>query len=244
MTTPEPFGTLHTPYGIEVEVHRNPDAREDDEDSFAVGLEACALMGGIHDPAKRRAFIEAAGKAAREHGGMPLDFISEFGGQKVPRRSIIPAVAPVYSTMPTDRDGPFSNRDGFSVRDCADAIANDLLDRRRWYERSEYLMGFLGNQLPVLGNMPKALGGLALGLIIAGVLELLGETEIDCLEQAAFYALAEHQPWRDAGRSWLLPHRKTWVADWIEKRPDYRRAARLVSHVHPDVPSWLGSVTR
>ena len=237
------YGTVPTAYGVSVEIFRNADVPESDPMAFWLKPEAAAVMGGVYYPQDRQAFV-AASKASGKTGGVPVKDLAELGWRPIPKVAIAPAEDPVYDSMPTVRTGPIATEQGLSIRDCADGIATDMGDRHRWCDRAEYLMGFLANQLPVLGGMPRSLGGTVLAKIFAAVLELQGEREIDCLEQAAFYALTDHQPWRSAGRSWLLPFRKTWVADWIEARPDFRRAANLVSHAHPDVPSWLGSVTR
>ena len=243
MTESARYGTFPTPYGVEVEVHRNPDVPEDHDTAFWFSANACCVMAGIHDPEQRRRAVAEIGDIARARGGFPFEVLTRFGGGPIPRKPIGPAEDPIYAALVARGGGPVNDH-GLNPRECIDGIATDLLDRHRWCDRAEYLLAFLGGNLPVLHQLPRTLGGLSLAHILSGVLELLGEREIDCLEAAAFFAISTHQPWRDAARSWLLPHRKTWVADWIEKRPDYRRAARLVSHVHPDVPSWLGSVTR
>lgn len=76
---------------------------------------------------------------------------------------------------------------------------------------------------------------------MTAILESFGETEIHCLEAAAFYALSGHEPWQAAGLRWLAPFNRTWWASWVAARPRYRRFATAVRCAYPDpaLPDWL-----
>ena len=59
------------------------------------------------------------------------------------------------------------------------------------------------------------------------------------LPQAIAYAVSLHPAWRKAELKWLMPHRETWVRDYMRRTPKVRAMIRLVSGKWPDVPSWL-----
>ena len=39
--------------------------------------------------------------------------------------------------------------------------------------------------------------------------------------------------------TWLLPHRHTWVPDYLRRVPKVRAMVRLAAKKVPGVPSWL-----
>ncbi|MBP2311906.1 hypothetical protein [Azospirillum soli] len=226
-----------TPYGVEIaatlmEIDGKPEPMIDGENT--------AILLGIHDPEKRRGFTDEL-RILMETGGSMDAIVAKFGGGKPTQIPILPPLKPVYPTIPHERDAGHTTTN-LSLRDITDSWVDALAEESRWFDRADVFLTMLGSQIEHFGAGARDMVGLSMSGIATAVLENLGETEIRCLEAAAFYALTMHDPWRAAGREWLLPHRKTWVRDWIKDRPVYRRLARLTGMVHRDVPSWLKEV--
>ncbi|WP_434619285.1 hypothetical protein [Azospirillum sp. B2RO_4] len=140
--------------------------------------------------------------------------------------------------------GRAANKDQEQMFAALEAISSAVMTEPHWRERADGLLACIETVLVGWTDMPRDETGFGMSGILTIVIEKLEEAEVVCLQQAAIYALCMHAPWRAAGREWLLPHRKTELADWVKDRPTYRRLARLVGMAHRDVPSWLKEVAR
>ncbi len=234
-----------TPYGVLVtatmmEVDGKPEPMIDAANT--------AIMLGIHDPAARARFVDEM-KAMIANGGVAADgerdlavIARRHGGHaKAVRLALPPPPAPLYPTLQAVLDP--DRLDGLSMAGVVDSWAEALTDEDSWHGGAVVLLELLERQIEQYGGRgDRHAIGTNLSGIVTVVLEKLGETEVACLESASLYALTMHDHWRAAGREWLLPHRGTWVRDWIKDRPVYRRLARLAGMVHRDVPSWLKEV--
>ena len=161
----------------------------------------------------------------------------EHGGSRSPHM-VLP---PVGSADSAYNDIPES----FEAREVCDNWIDRIAEQHRWCDRASHFQEMLDGHVETFnGRMPHEFLAFALSRILTSVLENLGETEIDCLEAAAFYALSSHEAWRKAAVERLQPFRRTWWADWIKARPKYRRFARMTLKIHCDVPSWLAGGVR
>jgi hypothetical protein len=237
MNEPMPAGTFPTPYGVSVPVF-SPD--EPDADYYLFDLEATMTCAGIHDPAARARCREAAMAVSAENGitsGDLCDLVFNQCGRRPPRL-VLPPVGSAdseYNGIP----------EAFEVREVCDNWIDRIAEQHRWCDRASHFQEMLDAHVEKLnGTMPHQMVAFGLSRMLTAVLENLGETEIDCLEAAAFYALSSHEAWRKAAIDWLQPFRRTWWADWIKARPKYRRFARMTLKIHRDAPSWLAGGAR
>jgi hypothetical protein len=218
---------LASPYGVEVPVSPG------NSDEFRFDLDATMTMLGIHAPEVRARCAAAARAAGIRSGAELLEFLSreEFGGRPPPRLPLLPVprAESVYARLPVEMD----------VREVCDSWITCVADCHRWYDRAEALQELVAVNRHSWCSLPREAAGFGLSLMLTAVLENLGETEIDCLEAAAFYALATHDQWRLSAIAWLAPVRTTWWADWIKPRQGYRRLAANIRLVHGDAPPWV-----
>jgi hypothetical protein len=222
---------------------RNPAVPVDSDGAFSFSLEAAATMAGIHGAGARRAYMEAANQILARGGTVPASLWEAYGGQKVPRVPLLRPPVELYPAIPmslgrTSSDSCAEDVDN-SLRNIVDDLITAASDQRRWCERAQVLLAFFDRQLQFGQDVPAAIRGEAMATILTATLENLGEAEINCLEAAAFYVLTKHQEWSHAARSWLLPVRNTWLADWIAARPTYLEIAKQIGRFDLSVPSWL-----
>jgi hypothetical protein len=238
MNDPEsPAGFVYpTNYGVYVPVHQSEVPVDGEERAFLFSLEATAVAAGIYEPERRKAFCDDAAAVAKD-GGDFLALLSRYGGGKVLRVPLPRPDRHAYDAFSVEPGGV--NVPGASLRDVVDDVVTKVADQHRWCDRADALLAFCEVQNRATRSVPPPVSGRALSILITAVLENLGESEIECLEAAAFYAVSAHEEWNHAGRTWLMPVRKTWLADWIKARPVYRKLAALVSHTETHVPTWL-----
>lgn len=229
LTVATPYGVLITPTVRDVDGHPEP----------TMSAEDIATLIGLHAGDKRRAFISELHAVKPNDEMVPV--VEKFGGGKAARVPLPVPASPLYSSTEGVVDP--DRADGLSMKGVVDSWVEALTDEPRWHERATVLLGLLGRQIEQYSSWNnRQAAGANLSGIVTVALERLEETEVGCLEAAAFYALTTHDRWRAAGKEWLLPHRKTWVKDWIKVRPVYRRLARLTDMAYRDVPSWLREV--
>lgn len=226
MTRPQKVGTFPTPYGVAVDVFDALDPR--DPEAFTFTPEAAAMTGGIYSPVQRSAFIQRC----KEEGRVDLLLMKEYGGGPPPRLKLKAPTKPLYPALPKgmDMDIPI------------EAFVTLMMDRHRWCDRAEALLPAVdGNLTHAAAWWPELpeLMGLAMAMLVTASLEHLHETEIECIEAAAIYALSEHEQWSEAGLHWLTPFKDTWARDWIEARPAYRRWASARISEGSRLPAWL-----
>lgn len=211
MSSLVPAGTFPTPYGVSVPVFEHPSNPEE----FVFSMDATAICAGIYDPAARRRFVEAANTGRR------IPSWEEFGGGSPPRIPLPRPQSPIFLTLPrSSTDLP------------VDAWITAALDRHRWCDRADVLIDIIGGNMEAEGFVGwKDIQAIGLSMILTATLEHLPDNEIDCLEAAAFYALATHAEWVAAGNAWLDPVRETWFRDWAEARPRYRTFAAAVAEI-------------
>ncbi|KQP82886.1 hypothetical protein [Methylobacterium sp. Leaf117] len=226
MNTMKPFGTFPTPYGVSVPVYRPEHVDPEDPDACHFSMDAAAICAGIHDKDARKRF-EADAKAL---GHAPP--VERYGGRTLLHVSIRrPAGKAVYHDIVNS-----------SAIAPIEAWVTGALDYSRWCDRAEFLLQIIGENMEAAGSETREMEGIyAFGaaILLTGTLEHLGEKEIDCVEAAAFYALAVHEEYAIAGQEWLLPVRDTWFQDWARARPRYQRLIRALRGPMA-FPGWLG----
>lgn len=216
--TKAPTATFPTPYGVSVPVFDHPS----EPGEYIFSMDATAKYAGIYDPKARARF--AAECAAAGHCDMKR--LPEYGGGPVPRVALSRPSSPAYPQIPKGDD--------FAIP--IENWVTALMDRHRWCDRGEKLVEIIAINFD--GHTDSSFEPiLALGLqiMLTGALEHLAETEIDCLEAAAFYALSTHPEWSGPAARWLEPYAETWWADWIATRPAFARLASLCD----DLPAWF-----
>lgn len=227
------IGTFPTPYGVTVPVFEVAPGSEE----FTFTVESTALTMGIHDPEQRRLFVE---EVARTGKFGIAESLTRYGGHKCPRVPLprFKDTDSVYKTIPV--------HSGIPIEAWVDAT----MECGRWCDRADLLVRVIGQQIVRMEAepgvaLPPFIMGLSLSMMLTATLEHLGETEIDCIEAASFYALSTHDGWRKAGLEWLTPFRGTWVKDWVTARPNFRRFATLCRDgVESSLPVWLTEVQR
>jgi hypothetical protein len=237
MSKPMPVGTFPTPYGVSVPVFP-PD--KPDAGYYLFDLEGIMTCAGIHDPATRARCREAVKAVNGLTSGDLCSLVFDKWGHRPPR-VVLPPVG--------SADSEYNDINNIPELFEARVVCNNWIDRitehHRWCDRAIDFQEMLDGHVETFnGRMPHEFLAFALSRILTSVLENLGETEIDCLEAAAFYALSSHEAWHKAAIDWLQPFRRTWWADWIKARPKYRRFARMILKIDPDAPRWLAGSAR
>lgn len=221
----QPYGMFPTPYGVSVPVYQPNQINPADPEQALFSLDGTAIFAGIHNEAERKRFAADAQRLGR----MP-DF-EDYGGGPVPK---VP--------LPKPREPAYPRVSGMEADVPIEAWTTGLLDRFRWCDRAEYLIGLIGqNQEQATWSrdeVVEVIYPLGLSIVLTAALEHLCEIEIDCIEAAALYALTEHEEWREAGIAWLRPFRETWFRDWRDSRPRYGAFARRLVKAF-DLPPWL-----
>lgn len=225
MAAPQPYGTFPTPYGVTVPVFRPDPVDPADPEQVLFGMDATAICAGIHDKAERERFAADAQRL----GCMPA--IESYGGHTLPKVKLSKPRTPAYPRITgTEADLPI------------EAWTTGMLDRARWCDRAAFLTDIIGqNQEGATWSRDGFMAEvypLGLSIMLTAALEHLCESEIDCIEAAALYALTEHKEWREAGTRWLSPFRNTWFRDWRDAHPRYIAFAQGLTPVF-GIPAWL-----
>ena len=227
----DPIVHIPGPYGKKIAVFAAPDLPGE----FAHDMNGAMDFAGIHDPKQRERCFKALNEKWAEHGSVQFQLFLDHGGRKIPKVLLPRPKKDVYPSIPSDPSMNFPTEAWVTV----------TMDAPDWAERAETLLDILGSNLEQMrswdipGDIDGAIKGLALSLILTAALEHLQEPEIDCLEQASFYALTAHPEWSEAGVEWLRPFRKTWLRDWVADRPVYREFASIVRKANSDLPAWI-----
>lgn len=216
-------GVFPSPYGVAVPVFEKDGISPDEEVLF--DMDGCMTMMGMYGPIQR----EACRAAARGKSGVPMEFFERFGGQKIPRIPLSRPTTPAYISFPAEV------KDMIPVERWIDLV----LYTQSWCDRADALLQIIGDNLAQT-ELPSEIMAFSMCVLITCALEHLAEKEIDCLEAAAFYALALHPEWSQAGARWLEPMRKTWFRDWTKEHSGYREFAVAL---HPTLvkpfPRWI-----
>ncbi|MFC6791930.1 hypothetical protein ACFQE0_21450 [Methylobacterium komagatae] len=226
MSPKQPYGSFPTPYGVTVPVYLPDAANPDNPDHLLFGLDGTAVFAGIYDESERRRFVADANRLR----GCPK--FEDYGGHRVPKIA-----------LPIPRQPAYPRVAGMEADVPVEAWTTAVLDYSRWCDRADYLIDIIGNnqeQAATWENdvLTAEIAALGISGVMTAALEHLCETEIDCIEAAAMYALTEHYEWRQAGIAWLHPFRETWFRDWRSARPRYANFAQgLVSTF--DLPRWI-----
>lgn len=224
MSSMEPFGTFPTPYGVEVPVFRPKVIDPADPDVAHFSMEATAICAGIYDKAARDRFVADANRLKH------CPNIAEYGGHTLPKMEIPPPSGQAYlGIVASSSDTPI------------EAWITGAMDRFRWSDRADFLLDIIGQNMERVGPADRPFEGVyafGIAILLTGVLEHLGETEIDCVEAAAFYALSTDEGYAKAGMDWLRPFSGTWFRDWSTARPRYQRLVQAL-HEPMKLPDWL-----
>lgn len=226
MSAKQPYGMFPTPYGVAVPVFQPNPINPADPDAVLFEMEGTAIFAGIHDKAERRRFAENA----RRLGGCPR--FEEYGGHPVPK-----------VTLPRPRKPAYPRVSGMEADIPIETLVTGMLDHGRWCDRADFLLDVIRSNREHAATwasdaMMAEIYPIGLSIILTAALEHLCETEVDCIEAAALYALTEHDEWRRAGISWLEPFRATWFRDWCATRPHYTAFARGLGTSF-DLPLWV-----
>ena len=222
----EPLCYIPSPYGTPVAGFGDP-AKED----FFHDMQGCMDMAGIYGAENRAACLAKIKEQTDTTGQARFATFMEFGGHKVPKSTLPRPRAAIYPTLPRTHDmGP-----------TIENWVTLAMDASNWTMRAASFLDVLeGNIAQIDGfDMPKSIGAIALQLILTAAVEHLADTEVDCLEAAAFYALTAHPEWSAVGATWLAPFRETWFSDWKDARPTYRKYAALCHEIDPALPAWI-----
>ncbi|MCJ2126804.1 hypothetical protein [Methylobacterium sp. J-077] len=226
MNASKPYGTFPTPYGVTVPVYLPNQINPADPEQVLFSMDGTAIFAGIHDVAERKRFAADAQRLGR----MP-DF-EDYGGGLIPKVPLSKPREPAYPRV-----------SGMEADVPIEAWTTGMLDRFRWCDRADFLIDLIGeNQEQATWSrdaIVEEIYPLGLSIVLTAALEHLCETEIDCIEAAALYALTEHEEWREAGIAWLRPFRETWFRDWRDGHPRYRAFANRMVKVFA-LPRWLG----
>ena len=223
MSNLQPYGFFPTPYGVSVPVYRPADPNPQDPDAYLFTIEGTALVAGIYDKDQRARFIVDADRL----GGCPA--FEPYGGHKLPTVPLPRPDDPLYPKMP--------GKDLTPVEEWV----TGALDHPNWSDRAAFLIGIIGDNMEQDGIGDEALYDLyplTISTLLTVTLEHLGETEVDCIEAAALYAVSMHSEYFDAGLAWLEPFRSTWFRDWVADRPRYAAFARALQEPL-QLPDWL-----
>jgi len=223
------IGQIPSPYGVPINVFEHPDTK----DEFLHDVDSCMTLAAIHDPDARNRCKAALSQAMG--GNVRFQIFMDHGGRTVPRTALPRPAKPIYPTLP--------RLAGMTV-----PIENWVTlaqDQRCWAERAAGLLHAAESCLihaeewgEPWTSVPEILG-LGVSHLLTAALEHLCETEIDCLEAAAFYALTLHDEWVSPAVEWLEPFRATWFADWIRQRPVYLQIAERMLKANADLPNWI-----
>lgn len=230
----KPIGTIPSPYGVPLKVFFDPDRSENKDDCYFHNADDCMTMAGIHSPADRASCF-AAMKRHMGRGGMTFQVFLDHGGRKIPREPLEQPTVSAYDELRLI----VQNGDG---RDPVENWVTLCLDHTDWAARAEAMLTAIKSARQSTKkewNAPGAVIALSAAKMATAGMEHLAEGEIDCLEAAAFCAVSAHEQWREAGVRWLAPFRDTWFADWLRKRPAYRRHADHCREVFTELPTWL-----
>ncbi|MCJ2013634.1 hypothetical protein [Methylobacterium sp. J-076] len=220
------YGTFPTPYGITIPVFKPEVFDPSDPDRVLFTMEGTAIFAGIHDQDERRRFVADAQRL----GGCPQ--FEDDGGHSVPKVA-----------LPIPRHAAYPRVAGMEADVPVEAWTTDILDCSRWCDRGDLLLGIIGNNQEQAAawaddTLAAEIHPLGIAITMTAALEHLCETEIDCLEAAALYALTTHDEWRRAGIAWLHPFQETWFRDWSTARPHYTAFARSLE-VSFELPQWV-----
>ncbi|MCJ2022846.1 hypothetical protein, partial [Methylobacterium sp. J-067] len=187
MSARNPYGMFPTAYGVSVPVFKPSSDASSDPDHFLFDMEGTAVMAGIHDAAERCRFVADA----RRLSGCPR--FENYGGHNVP-----------HSPLPRPKEPAYPKVAGMEADIPVEAWTTGILNCSRWIDRADFLLDIIGdNQVLatawVNDTLMAEVSALGLSIVMTAALEHLCETEIDCLEAAAMYALTEHDEWRQAG---------------------------------------------
>lgn len=226
MSPKQPYGMFPTAYGVSVPVFKPAPGTPSDPDYFLFDMEGTAVMAGIHDAAARRRFVADAERLS----GCPR--FENYGGHSVP-----------HLPLPRPKEPAYPKVAGMEGDIPVEAWATGILDCSRWDDRADFLLDIIGDNQEqaaawVNNILTAEVSAMGLSIVMTAALEHLCETEIDCIEAAALYALTEHDEWRRAGIAWLEPFRETWFRDWRAARPRYTAFARGLASPF-NLPRWI-----
>lgn len=227
----KPIGNLPTAYGVSVPVFFDRDRSEVEDECYFHDIEGCMTLVGIHGEQNReRCASEIRANLGR--GGIDFNIFLKHGGRKALYVPLKKPKAPVYPRLPHDMDFDIPIEKWVTL----------VLDYAAWNRRAETLLEIIGSNLDnsETWDLPQEVHALALSQMLTASLEHLVEDEIGCIEAAALYALTLHySEWSAPGVEWLLPFRGTWFADWRDSRSSYRRFAKLMRIINPEIPTWV-----
>lgn len=237
----KPIGQIPSAYGPMLDVFHDPNSSPNPDDCYFHDFEDCMTIAGVHGKANREKclaeFRIIKGNEKTGEGLVDFNIFLKNGGQKQKYEPLQKPTDPVYQRIPKTHgiSGPVEN------------WITLAMDVSSWYLRSDALLN-----IAIEGSFDEskkwswpeltrdAFVSVSLQHLLTAALEHLAESEIDCIQAAALYALTLHPQWRQAGLNWLTPIKDTWFADWIRERPTYVRFARACRAFDSNsLPAWI-----
>ena len=219
--------TISTPYGETMRA-------EVTSGRWNVSTEAILGMAGIHSPevrARCTTALEKVGVMDRAqsevfdiHPHALLRVLLRHGGKRPPMVGLPFVSMSIHEHCTTEK---------------FDQIMADLVDMDMDEAPSTRYEAFLEFVHDLLEMKPNVRTGMFACMMVTSRLEHWGDGFLFQLPQAVAYAISAHPAWRKAALEWLLPHRKTWVPDYMRRTPKVRAMVRLAARKVPGVPSWL-----
>ncbi|MEC5383072.1 hypothetical protein VSX64_19775 [Aurantimonas sp. C2-6-R+9] len=226
----EPLGNIPGPYGKPIAVFASPNHPGE----FFHDTDGCMDMAGIHNSKDRARCRAELGTGNGQ--SMKLDVLWRNGGRKVPKVALPKPAKSAYLDIPREP----------KIDEVKESWVSLVLDHADWASRAEALLDVIEGSAKEARSWTIAgsdsfefVHAFSMSILLTSALEHLTEPEIDCLEAAAFYALAAHDEWSEAGIEWLHPYRRTWFRDWVADRPVYREFAGIMRSVNSDLPTWI-----
>lgn len=228
------IGQIPSPYGTLMDVFHDPKRNPDPDLCFFHTMEDCMTLAGVYGAENRKRCFEEISRRGPDQL-IDFDVFMRHGGRKAKYTPLTKPAGSIYQTLPKTHgiEVPLEN------------WVTLVMDQPDWYRRGEGLLSAISScidgskEWSSQSDVSKMAFAIGVQSLLTAALEHLHETDISCLEAAAFYALSVHGQWVDAGLEWLEPIRNTWFRDWLAKRPSYSAFAEFCRVANPYLPTWI-----
>lgn len=230
----KPIGQIPSPYGPMINVFHEPGRHIDPDLCYFHDMNGVMDMAGVYGKENRESCFREV-KARATDNSVTFDILTKHGGRPVSHTPLPVPARPVYPDLPKTHAMQIPTENWVTL----------VMDASDWHQRSQLLekpirLCFDASQD---WQTPEDLRGTVVSIgicyLLTAALEHLHETEIDCIQAAAFYALTLHDDWSSAGLNWLLPFKDTWLSDWLKEHPSFVELARGCRIANPELPAWI-----